>query len=89
MVDLVGIEPTTSSMPCSFKGSRSLVFKHLRTGISGRNGVFGALSGQFPAKISTQDQTSCMGGDLYGQLNSRTHPTRIGAVFRIARQSEK
>jgi hypothetical protein len=50
LVDLVGIEPTTSSMPCSFQGSRSLVFKHLRTGISGRNGVVGALSGQFPAK---------------------------------------
>jgi hypothetical protein len=36
-------------MPCSFEGSRSLVFKQLATGIAGRNGVFGALSGQFPA----------------------------------------
>jgi hypothetical protein len=49
-VDLVGIEPTTSSMPWRRKSSRRFVFKQLATGTSGRNGVFGAISGQFPAK---------------------------------------
>ena len=62
LVDLVGIEPTTSSMPCCSRGSRSLVFKDLQTGTSGRNGVFGALSGQFPAKNSNERRRAAWAG---------------------------
>ena len=36
-MDLVGIEPTTSSMPWKRKNSRSIVFKQLSTGRLGGN----------------------------------------------------
>ena len=62
MVDLVGIEPTTSSMPCKKHSSRRLVFKQLATGTSGRNGVFGAISGQFPANVVQQKPESGLHG---------------------------
>jgi hypothetical protein len=38
-----------------------LVFKHLATGASGRNGVFGAISGQFPAKFQPVENWGCRG----------------------------
>jgi hypothetical protein len=72
MVDLVGIEPTTSSIPCSFKGGRRLVFKQLATGISGRNGVSGAISGQFPAQIfNLQNRRAAWAGVLVARFSSR------------------
>src|SRR6202007_55252 len=50
LVDLVGIEPTTSSMPCRENRSRGLVFKQLATGTSGRKRqirrCFRPISGQ-------------------------------------------
>ena len=50
-------------MPCTENSSRRLVFKRLANGTSGRSGLFGAVSGQFPAKnFNTQQQQSCMGG---------------------------
>jgi hypothetical protein len=63
LVDLVGIEPTTSSMPCTENSSGRLVFKQLATGTWGRNGVFGAVSGQFPAKnFNTQNSRAAWAG---------------------------
>jgi len=53
MVDLVGIEPTTSSMPCSGKNSRAFVFSTFATGtLVGKwhIDVSGQISGQ---KINT------------------------------------
>ncbi len=50
MVDLVGIEPTTSSMPCKMHSSRRLVFKDLATGVlAGKRYIrryFRPISGQ-------------------------------------------
>jgi hypothetical protein len=37
LVDLVGIEPTTSSMPWKQGSSRALIFKGLTTGGVGKN----------------------------------------------------
>lgn len=47
MVDLVGIEPTTCSVTCSEKGSRTFVFKTLTTATLGRERAHLAM---FPAK---------------------------------------
>ena len=69
MVDLVGLEPTTSSMPCCSRGSRTLVFKNLRTGILGGNGMFGAISGQFPAKEFNERRRAAWAGVHAGRLN--------------------
>ncbi len=69
MVDLVGIEPTTSSMPCCSRGGRSLVFNHLRTGKTGGNGMFGAIPGQFPAK-----KFKTKGYGLHGRGFKQFHP---------------
>jgi hypothetical protein len=50
MVDLVGIEPTTSSMPWKRKSSRGFVFKWLATGMLAGNRYirryFRPISGQ-------------------------------------------
>jgi hypothetical protein len=51
----------TSSMPWKMNCSRYLLFKHLATGALGRNGVFGAISGQFPAKSKNYQTGVCMG----------------------------
>ena len=69
-MDLVGIEPTTSSMPWRRPCSRYLVFKHLATGTSGRNGrirrYFRPISGQ----ISTLKNWGCRGGDMLLRVSS-------------------
>jgi hypothetical protein len=51
MVDLVGIEPTTSSMPWKYQGRSILTAKDLRAGIVGKTGKIGAICYQFATKI--------------------------------------
>ena len=51
MVDLVGIEPTTSSMPWKYHGGLLLTAKGLRTGIVGKNGKTGAICYQNATKF--------------------------------------
>jgi len=51
MVDLVGIEPTTSSMPWKYQGRSVLTAKDLRAGIVGKTGKIGAICYQFATKI--------------------------------------
>ena len=43
MVDLVGIEPTTSSMPWSCQKRKLLTAKWLEDGITGKTGIIGGL----------------------------------------------
>jgi len=51
MVDLVGIEPTTSSMPWKYQGRSILTAKDLRAGIVGKTGKIGAICYQIATKI--------------------------------------
>jgi len=50
LVDLVGIEPTTSSMPWSSSNRKVQTVRYLRTGITGKNGPLGAICGQNAGK---------------------------------------
>jgi hypothetical protein len=50
MVDLVGIEPTTSSMPWKYRGMSVLTAKDLGAGIVGQTGKIGAICYQFATK---------------------------------------
>jgi len=50
LVDLVGIEPTTSSMPWNHIGSRRLILRQLTTEHWSKTGMSGDISGQFPAR---------------------------------------
>jgi hypothetical protein len=63
LVDLVGIEPTISSMPWNSNGSRRLILKWLATGRLVKIGYIGRyfrpISGQ---KFQQVKQLSCMGG---------------------------
>jgi hypothetical protein len=63
LVDLVGIEPTTSSMPWNDNGGRRLTLKWLATGTLVKTGYIGRyfrpISGQ---KFQRVKQLSCMGG---------------------------
>ena len=43
MVDLVGIEPTTSSMPWNRQKPKLLTVKWLEDGITGKTGLIGAI----------------------------------------------
>jgi len=50
MVDLVGIEPTTSSMPWNDHRSRPLILKELLTGLVGKAGGKAVICYQFATK---------------------------------------
>ncbi|HEY1938773.1 MAG TPA: hypothetical protein VGJ33_12625 [Candidatus Angelobacter sp.] len=52
MVDLVGIEPTTSSMPWNLQNANLLTVKDLKTGIAGKTGLIGAICYQFATKFT-------------------------------------
>jgi len=52
LVDLVGIEPTTSSMPWKQKNRRSLTVKDLKTGRVGRTGAIGGICYQFATNLN-------------------------------------
>src|SRR6266852_5490870 len=81
MVDLVGIEPTTSSMPWKKHTSRRLILKRLATGISGD------ISGQFPAKnFNNVKQPSCMGG---GSCKSRTQKFKNSMRYLVSLRIQK
>ena len=43
LVDLVGIEPTTSSMPWNRQKPKLLTVKWLEDGITGKTGLIGAI----------------------------------------------
>jgi hypothetical protein len=50
LVDLVGIEPTTSSMPWNCQGSRPLILKQLMAGQTGGTGINSAICNQIATK---------------------------------------
>jgi len=50
LVDLIGIEPMTSSMPWSFPKAIMLTVKDLLAGTVGRNGQIGDICYQFATK---------------------------------------
>jgi hypothetical protein len=50
-VDLVGIEPTASSMPWKFQDGVLLTAKDLRVGLVGKIGPMGAKCYQFATKF--------------------------------------
>jgi hypothetical protein len=52
LVDLVGIEPTTSSMPWKNHSSRRLILKQLTTGELVKNGYIGRYFRPISGKIS-------------------------------------
>jgi len=54
MVDLIGIEPMTSSMPWNGGMGVLLTVKDLRVGSVGKNGPIGAQCYQFATKILTE-----------------------------------
>ncbi|MGD0891489.1 MAG: hypothetical protein ABR923_08145 [Terracidiphilus sp.] len=43
LVDLIGIEPMTSSMPWKRQKAKLLTVKQLETGITGKTGLLGGL----------------------------------------------
>jgi hypothetical protein len=43
MVDLIGIEPMTSSMPWKSRKAKLLTVKHLEDGKTGKTGLIGGL----------------------------------------------
>jgi hypothetical protein len=43
LVDLIGIEPMTSSMPWKCQKAKLLTVKQLETGITGKTGLLGGL----------------------------------------------
>jgi len=55
MLDLVGIEPTTSSMPWSFESSRPLIQKDLMAGEAGKTGINSAICYQIATKLNEWD----------------------------------
>jgi hypothetical protein len=52
LVDLVGIEPTTSSMPCCGSKTKLLTKWHLAVGKTGKTGLVGSICCQNAAKIN-------------------------------------
>jgi hypothetical protein len=54
LVDLIGIEPMTSSMPLCNANRKLQTAQYLRTGITGKNGPLGAICGQNAGKTTTQ-----------------------------------
>jgi len=62
MVDLVGIEPTTSSMPWNYQGCRSLILKQLMAGQAGKTGINGAFCYQIATKPNEWDKGLIRGG---------------------------
>ncbi len=62
MVDLVGIEPTTSSMPWKYQGRPVLTAKDLLAGTVGKTGKIGAICYQNATKIAS----GLTGADLWG-----------------------
>src|SRR5271166_6872480 len=52
LVDLVGIEPTTSSMPWKYQGSRPLILKQLMAGWTGKTGINSAICYQIATKLN-------------------------------------
>ena len=56
MVDLVGIEPTTSSMPWNYKGGRPLILKQLLAGQAGKTGINSAICYQIATKLNKWDR---------------------------------
>jgi hypothetical protein len=53
-VDLIGIEPMTSSMPWSSSNRKVQTAQYLLTGITGKNGPLGAICGQNAGKTQTK-----------------------------------
>jgi len=76
MVDLVGIEPTTSSMPWKYHGSRPLILKELTTGQAGKTGINSAICYQFATKLNEWDRWA----DSWGI--SPSHRSRVVLVMR-------
>jgi hypothetical protein len=74
LVDLVGIEPTTSSMPWSRKGRRRFVFKWLATGgLAGKRYIrryFRPISGQ---KLATIKRAAWAGVHAFRTASNFTH----------------
>ncbi len=76
LVDLVGIEPTTSSMPWKHQGSRPLILKQLMAGQAGKTGINSAICYQIATKLNEWDQ----GADSWGI--SPSHRSRVVSVIR-------
>jgi hypothetical protein len=72
MVDLVGIEPTTSSMPWKYQGRPLLTAKDLQAGRVGKTGKIGAICYQNATKI----ESGSNGADLWG----------ISSIFAICKR---
>jgi len=64
LVDLIGIEPMTSSMPCYECTQKLLTMRHLRAGKTGKTGVIGAICCQNAAKIISGRSGCTVGGQL-------------------------
>ena len=67
MVDLVGIEPTTSSMPWNRQGGRPLILKQLMAGQTGKTGTNSAICYQIATKLNEWDRRA----DSWGISPSR------------------
>ena len=55
-MDLVGIEPTTSSMPWNYQGSWPLILKQLLAGQAGKTGINSAICYQIATKVDEWDR---------------------------------
>jgi hypothetical protein len=64
LVDLVGIEPTTSSMPCCGFRRKLLTVKHLLVGKTGKTGLIGDICYQNATKINLGRSGCDVGGQL-------------------------
>ena len=51
-MDLVGIEPTTSSMPWKLSNRKLQTAQYLQTGRTGKNGLIGVICGQNAGKTN-------------------------------------
>jgi hypothetical protein len=68
-------------MPWKGYCSRYLVFKRLATGITGRNGVFGAISGQFPAKLQLDKNGTAVSGGFMATPDSQCKEISVGRAL--------
>ena len=80
MVDLVGIEPTTSSMPWKCQGSRPLILKKLMAGQTGKTGINSAVCYQIATKPDEWDQGADSWGDQpFTSIERRSCDSEVSA----------
>ncbi len=84
MVDLVGIEPTTSSMPWKYQGGRPLILKQLMAGQAGKTGINSAICYQIATKLNEWDRRAdSWGNPPFTSIESRScHSEVSGCVCR-------